>query len=60
MCKEKNITKVYEGETLRSAQLRGLEHVSSYKKKHNDSDKHKPTEYADEDVDYTMEITGVF
>ena len=62
MCKERNITKVYEGETSRSARLRGLEHVSSYKKKHEDSVlyKHKQLEHADEDVDYTMEITGVF
>jgi hypothetical protein len=61
-CKERNVTKVYEGETSRSARLRGLEHVSSYKKKHEDSVlyKHKQLEHAYEDVDYSMEITGVF
>ena len=61
-CEERNITKVYEGETSRSARLRGLEHLSSYKQKHDDSVlyKHKELEHADEDVEYSMKITGVF
>ena len=61
-CKERKVTKVYEGETSRSARLRGLEHLASYKQKHDDSVlyKHKQLEHADEDVEYSMEITGVF
>ena len=62
-CKEQNKTMVYEGETSRSARLRGFEHVSAYKNKQLNSVlyKHKLAEHADhEDVKFSMEITGVF
>ena len=54
--------KVYEGETSRSARLRGIEHVRSYIAKREDSVlyKHKILEHKDEEVDFQMEITGVF
>ena len=61
-CQTKNKLKVYEGETSRSARLRGIEHVKSYIGKTNDSVlyKHKMLEHEDEDVEFKMEITGVF
>ena len=54
--------KVYEGETSRSARLRGKEHVDAYRRKESDSVlyKHKLVEHENEDVDFAMEITGVF
>ena len=53
---------VYEGETSRSARLRGIEHLQSYKSKRNDSVlyKHKMLEHEDEEVKFKLEITGVF
>ena len=61
-CKARDKTKIYEGESSRSARLRGLEHLSSYKNKNSDSVlyKHKILEHAHEDVNFSMEITGVF
>ena len=61
-CKNNDKMKVYEGETSRSARLRGKEHVNSYRRKDCDSvlQKHKMLEHVNEDVDFVMEITGVF
>ena len=61
-CQNNNKVKVYEGETSRSARLRGIEHLKSYFGKKDDSVlyKHKMLEHKDEDVEYKMEITGVF
>ena len=61
-CKNRNITKVYEGETSRSARLRGKEHAAAFNKKRLDSVlyKHKLMDHEDEEVDFSMEITGVF
>ena len=61
-CKNRNKTRVYEGESSRSARLRGKEHLSSYRNKTSDSvlHKHKMLEHEDEPVDFVMEITGVF
>ena len=58
----KNKDKMYEGETSRSARFRGKEHVNSYRRKNCDSvlQKHKRLEHVNEDVDFVMEITGVF
>ena len=61
-CKSRNRTMVYEGETSRSARMRGIEHVQAYKRKAPDSVmyKHKILEHQNEDMDFVMEITGVF
>ena len=42
--------------------MRGIEHVQAYKRKAPDSViyKHKILEHQDEDMDFVMEITGVF
>ena len=61
-CQTRNKVKVYEGESSRSARLRGLEHLKSYFGQREDSVlyKHKVLEHKNEDVEYKMEITGVF
>ena len=61
-CKEKDILKVYEGETGRSARIRGTEHVRDFEKKKEKSVlyKHKLTDHKDETVKFKMEITGKF
>jgi hypothetical protein len=61
-CKSRNRTMVYEDETSRSARMRGIEHVQAYKRKAPDSVmyKHKILEHQNEDMDFVMEITGVF
>ena len=53
---------MYEGETSRSARIRGIEHVRGLngKKLDNMLYKHKILEHAHEEVDFKMEITGVF
>ena len=61
-CQNRGKVKVYEGETSRSARLRGIEHVKSYNGKKEDSVlyKHKLLEHNHEEVDFKMEITGTF
>ena len=61
-CKEKDIVKVYEGETGRSARIRGTEHVKDFEKKKEKSVlfKHKLTDHKDETVKFKMEITKKF
>ena len=61
-CKSKNRVRVYEGETSRSGRLRGKEHLSAYANKSADSVlyKHKALEHEGEEVEFVMEITGVF
>ena len=61
-CEKRNITKIYEGETSRSARIRGKEHVNDLEKKNEKSAlyKHKVLEHSDENVKYRMEITGIF
>ena len=61
-CKDRAKTRVYEGETGRSARLRGKEHLSAMRRKQSDSVlyKHQLLEHPNEGVDYKMEITGVF
>ena len=61
-CQARDKIKVYEGETSRSARLRGIEHVRSLNGKKFDSVlyKHKILEHKDEEMDFKMEITGVF
>jgi hypothetical protein len=61
-CQSRNKVKVYEGESSRSARLRGIEHLKQYIGKKEDSVlyKHKVLEHNNEDVEFKMEITGVF
>ena len=61
-CQNRNKVKVYEGETSRSARLRGKEHLNQYKGEKEDSVlyKHKVLEHSNEEVEFKMEITGVF
>ena len=61
-CKEKDTVKVYEGETGRSARLRGAEHLRQLENKSEKSVlfKHKMTAHKNENVKFKMEITGQF
>ena len=61
-CQKNDKIKVYEGETGRSARLRGAEHVADLKNKRKNSVlyKHKMCEHKNEEVKFTMEITGKF
>ena len=60
--KTKNLTKVYEGETSRSIRVRSIEHIRSYEKKKPNSvlHKHKLLDHIDEEVEFELEITGIF
>ena len=59
-CQENNLVKVYEGETGRSARLRGAEHLSQLKLKSKVSVlyKHKVAAHPYEQVKFKMEITS--
>ena len=61
-CKERDIVKVYEGETGRSARLRGAEHLKDFEKKREKSVlyKHKVSDHPNEEVKFKMEITQKF
>ena len=60
--KDKNVTKVYEGETSRSIRIRSHEHIRSYEKKNSTSvlHKHKMLDHKGEEVQFELEITGIF
>ena len=62
-CQTKDKKRVYEGESSRSARLRGKEHLQGYKNK-NESNmlyKHKILEHPEEDnIEFKMEIIGLF
>ena len=62
MCKEKNILKVYEGETGRSARTRGAEHLGEFEKEKASSVlfKHKLNDHKHEKVKFKTEITQKF
>ena len=61
-CKENGIKKNYEGETSRSARLRGKEHLNDFKKKKEKSAlyKHNILEHPNEEIDIGMKITRPF
>ena len=61
-CKERDIVKIYEGETARSARLRGGEHLKDLEKRREKSVllKHKLSDHPTENVKFTMEITKKF
>ena len=61
-CIGKGKTMVYEGETSRSARIRGAEHVRDFEKKKSSSVlyKHKSIEHKDEAMTIKMQITKKF
>ena len=61
-CEENNTVKVYEGETGRSARLRGSEHLKQLQNgsEHSVLYKNKMTEHVNGTVKFRMEITGQF
>ena len=61
-CEENDTVKVYEGETGRSARLRGSEHLKQLQNgsEHSALYKHKMTEHENGTVKFRMEITGQF
>ena len=61
-CQENEIEKVYEGESGRSARIRGQEHLSDLEKKRPKSVlyKHISNAHQNEDVKFQMEVTQKF
>ena len=61
-CREANKVKVYEGESARSARIRGAEHLKDLEKKNPKSAlyKHVQTHHNNEEVKFEMEITKNF
>ena len=61
-CIEKGKTRVYEGESSRSARIRGSEHLSDLEKQRSSSVlfKHKENEHKHETMKITMKITKKF
>ena len=61
-CEKNDIVKVYEGETGRSARLRGAEHLKQLENQSEGSVlfKHKMAAHKTEKVTFKMEITGQF
>ena len=61
-CKDRNKNKYYEGETGRSARIRGAEHLKDFEKNREKSVllKHKLTDHPHENFKYKMEITKKF
>ena len=61
-CQERDKTKVYEGETGRSARIRGSEHLKDFEKQRTKSVlfKHKISDHPNEGVKFQMEITKTF
>ena len=61
-CRDRGIQKVYEGETARSARVRGAEHLSGFKSDRVDNAlyKHKHNDHEHEEMNFSMEITKRF
>ena len=61
-CSDRGKHKVYEGETARSARIRGVEHLRAFKGGKSDSvlHKHKQTDHENEDMEFSMKITKRF
>ena len=53
-CQDRGLQKVYEGETARSARVRGAEHLSNFRNGREDSPlfKHKQRDHKDEDMKF--------
>ena len=61
-CKARGKERVYEGETGRSARVRGTEHLRDFKNRKEKSPlfRHKVLEHPTEDIEIKMEITKPF
>ena len=61
-CEDRGLTKVYEGETARSARIRGVEHINGFKsmRKDNALYKHKVNDHKEEEMTFRMEITNKY
>ena len=61
-CRERGEHKIYEGETSRSARVRGSEHLSNFRSDRVDSAlyKHKHNDHANEEMKFSMRITKKF
>ena len=61
-CIERGKTRVYEGESSRSARIRGAEHLADFKSKRSNSVllKHKLQEHQEEEMKIKMKITKKF
>lgn len=61
-CKSRGVTKVYDGETSRSARIRGAEHLRNFKNEREDSAmyKHKMSEHPNEAMNFSMQILKKF
>ena len=61
-CMDRGKNKVYEGETARSARVRGSEHLNGFKNDRVDNAlyKHKHNEHENEDMKFSMKITKKF
>ena len=61
-CQDRGLDKIYEGETARSASMRGAEHLSNFRSGRADSAlyKHKQNDHKEEEMKFRMEITNKF
>ena len=61
-CSDKGKNKVYEGETARSARIRGSEHFNGFKNDRMDNAlyKHKHNDHENEEMKFSMKITQRF
>lgn len=61
-CMDRGKNKVYEGETARSARVRGSEHLNGFKNDRIDNAlyKHKHNEHENEEMKFSMKITQKF
>ena len=61
-CRDRGLDKIYEGETARSARIRGAEHASNFRSGRADSAlyKHKQNDHKEEEMKFRMEITSKF
>ena len=61
-CRDRGKKKIYEGETARSARVRGAEHLSGFNNDRVDNAlyKHKHNDHEHEEMKFSMEITKRF
>ena len=61
-CQDRGLQRIYEGETARSARIRGAEHLSNFRSGREDSPlfKHKQRDHKEEEMKFRMEITNKF
>ena len=61
-CQDRGQTKIYEGDNLRSARIRGAEHLRDLKNENLRSSlfKHKQSDHINEETNFKMQITKRF